>query len=284
MQRCASSRAVAGATEAYAVDRSCGECRCAYPSDRPRFHVVRWAQVSTYKDQGVVLKTMRLGEADHIVTLLTPGHGKVRAVAKGVRKTKSRFGARLEPTNNLSLMCWQGRELDIVTQVEVLDYFRGVRENLDRLEQALVALEAVDQIAQERHSNPAMHRMLVGALRVLNERDSVMTVTAFLWKLLALDGSMPVLDECARCSSKDTLVAFDILQGGLLCSGCRSGVPVSPGAVALLRMVLGGRLATALEEPASEVTKELSTLATRTMEAHIERRLRTPSGFQRGLG
>ncbi len=241
--------------------------------------------MTTYKDEGVVLKTMRLGEADRIITLLTAGHGKVRAVAKGVRKTKSRFGARLEPTNNLALMCWQGRELDIVTQVEVLDHFEGIRRDLDRLEGAMVALEAVDQIAQERHPSSEMHSMLVGALRVLDQRGSVLTITAFLWKLLALDGSMPVLDCCARCSSKEAaLVAFDILEGGLLCSECRSGVPITPGAVSLLRMVLGGRLAAALDEPASEATRELSRLATRTMEAHIERRLRSVSGFRTGIG
>jgi DNA repair protein RecO (recombination protein O) len=240
--------------------------------------------MTTYKDEGVVIKTMRLGEADRIITLLTSEHGKVRAVAKGVRKTKSRFGARLEPTNNLALMCWQGRELDIVTQVEVLDHFKGIRRDLDRLEQAMVALEAVDQIAQERHPSAAMHRMLVGALRVLDERGSPLTITAFLLKLLVLDGSMPVLDSCASCGAKEHLVAFDILEGGLLCSDCRSGMPVSQGAVSLLRMVLGGRLAAALDEPASDITRELSRLATRTMESHIERRLRTVSGFKTQLG
>ena len=86
--------------------------------------------VSLYRDEGVVLRTLRLGEADRIVTMITKGHGKVRAVAKGVRRTKSKFGARLEPLSHVTLLCWQGRELDIVNQAEVTDTFRAVREDL----------------------------------------------------------------------------------------------------------------------------------------------------------
>ena len=80
-----------------------------------------------YRDQGVVLRTIRLGESDRIVTLVTQGHGKVRAVAKGVRKTKSRFGARLEPISHVALLLYEGRELDVVTQAEVVDHFRVIR-------------------------------------------------------------------------------------------------------------------------------------------------------------
>ena len=86
-----------------------------------------------YRDEGVVLRTIRLGESDRIVTLVTQGRGKVRAVAKGVRKTKSRFGGRLEPTSHVSLLLYEGRELDVVTQAEALDHFRVIREDLDRL-------------------------------------------------------------------------------------------------------------------------------------------------------
>ena len=103
--------------------------------------------MALYRDVGVVLRTMRLGEADRIVTIVTPEHGKVRAVAKGVRKTKSRIGARVEPLSHVSLLCWRGRELDVVTQVEVLDSFRAIREDLDRLTPALTMLEIVDQLA-----------------------------------------------------------------------------------------------------------------------------------------
>src|SRR6266566_1711271 len=123
--------------------------------------------VGLYRDQGVVLRTIKLGEADRIVTILTQVNGKIRAVAKGVRKTGSRFGARLEPTRHVALQCYRGRELDVVTQVETIDAFRQLREHYVSLTHAIAMLEAVDQVAQEREANPALYRMLVGALRTL---------------------------------------------------------------------------------------------------------------------
>ncbi len=115
-----------------------------------------------YRDQGVVLRTIKLGEADRIVTFLTQGHGKVRAVAKGVRKSGSRFGARLEPTSHVAIQCYRGRELDVVTQVETIDANRRLRESYAGITHAVPMLEAVDQVAQEQEPTPAMYRMLVG--------------------------------------------------------------------------------------------------------------------------
>jgi len=127
-----------------------------------------------YRDQGVVLRTIRLGESDRIVTLVTQGHGKVRAVAKGVRKTKSRFGGRLEPTSHVALLLYEGRELDIVTQAEALEHFRVIREDLDRLARATMLLEAVDAVVQEGEQDPQLYRMLLGALRTLEAQPSRM--------------------------------------------------------------------------------------------------------------
>ena len=106
--------------------------------------------MNLYREQGVVLRTWKLGEADRIVVLLTQGEGKVRAVAKGVRKTKSRFGGRLEPFSHVDLSLYRGRELDIVTQAEVISPFRALREDYDRVVAGTAMLEAVDQVAQER--------------------------------------------------------------------------------------------------------------------------------------
>src|SRR5438105_15504099 len=89
--------------------------------------------VNLYRDQGVVLRTIKLGEADRIVTILAQGHGKVRAVAKGIRKSTSRFGARLEPTSHVALQCYRGRELDVVTQVETIDAFRPLSDHFGAL-------------------------------------------------------------------------------------------------------------------------------------------------------
>src|SRR5947208_4088292 len=113
-----------------------------------------------YRDEGIVLRTIKLGEADRIVTILMLGHGKVRAVAKGIRKTTSKFGARLEPTSRVALQCYRGRDLDVVTQVETLESHRALRENYALLTHAIPMLEAADQVAQDREPSPAIYRML----------------------------------------------------------------------------------------------------------------------------
>ncbi|HEX7165483.1 MAG TPA: DNA repair protein RecO [Acidimicrobiales bacterium] len=231
--------------------------------------------MTIYREEGVVLRTHRLAEADRIVSLLTEGRGKVRAVVKGVRKTKSRFGARLEPMTHVALQLYEGRELDTVTQAETIETFRAVREDLDRVARAGALLEAVDQLAQEGEPNIGLYRMLLGALRSLSTRDSPLIVAGFYLKLLSLEGFHPVLDACAMCGAVDTpLVAFDLEQGGTLCRSCRRGASLSDPALAVVREILGGQLSKALLEPASEVTAEVESLATRALENHLERRLK----------
>lgn len=231
--------------------------------------------MTTYRDEGVVLRTMRLGEADRIVTFATPEHGKVRAVAKGARKTKSRLRGRLEPMTHLTMMCWRGRELDVVNQVEVVDHFKSIRGDLDRVPTALTMLEVVDHVALERHPMPETFRMLVGALRTLDAQASPVLLGAFLWKLLTLEGVGPSLEQCARCGKPETLVAFDANEGGFLCRSCRRGQAVSGDAVTLLRRILGGDLRGALEEPAGRAPAELERLATVAIEHHLDRRVRS---------
>jgi len=230
--------------------------------------------VALYADRGVVLRTYRLGEADRIVVIFTEGHGKVRAVAKGVRKTRSRFGARLEPSSHVALLLYEGRELDVVTQADSLDHHPAVRADLSRLAKATAVLEAVDHVSQDREPDHNLHRMLVGALRALEHRDSPLLVPAFYWKVLAAEGVAPVVDGCARCGATTDLVAFDLVEGGALCRACRSGSPMSAGALALLRRVLRGELNAALAEPAGPATRELDALATTAFETHVERRLK----------
>jgi DNA repair protein RecO (recombination protein O) len=228
-----------------------------------------------FRDAGVVLRTYRLGEADRIIVLFTERHGKVRAVAKGVRKTKSKFGARLEPTSHVALQLYEGRELDIVTQAESIDHFRPIREDLDRLAGASAMLEAVDQLAQEREPNPRLYQMLVGALRSLSAHDPPLVVPAFFIKVLALEGFRPMVERCVECGATDHLVAFDFETGGVLCDSCRRGQSISPEALTLLQQMLGGQLGAALNERPSPATTEVAHLATHALEHHIERRLRS---------
>jgi DNA repair protein RecO (recombination protein O) len=232
-----------------------------------------------YRDEGVVLRTIKLGEADRIVTIMSIGHGKVRAVAKGIRKTTSKFGGRLEPTSRIAFQCYRGRELDVVTQVETLEANRHLREEYALLTHAVPMLEAVDQVAPEREPHPALYRMLTGALRTLAERRSPLVTPAFFWKLLSLEGVHPMLDGCARCGADDDadLTAFDLEEGGTLCRPCARGAgrALTPDALALLRRMLGGGLNGVLAEPVHPATHEVEFLGIRALEHHVERRLRS---------
>ena len=232
----------------------------------------------------MVLRHYQLGEADRIIVLLTAENGKVRAVAKGVRRTTSKFGARLEPLSHVRLLLYRGRELDIVSQAESIEPLSPLLSDLDRASQGIAVLEAADQLALEREPNPTLYRMLVGVLRTIAERPTPLIVPAFYWKLLAAEGLRPELDACVRCGGTEpevTLVAFDLGEGGVLCRSCRSGSAISPTALALLRDVLDGRLHEALSAPESPATHEVALLATRALEHHIERRLRTVAMFER---
>lgn len=234
-----------------------------------------------YRDTAVVLRTYKLGEADRIVVLLTEHHGKVRAVAKGVRKTTSKFGARLEPMSHVRLLLSQGRDLDVVSQADVVETIAPLVADLDHLTNGMAVLEAVDQMTMEREPVPHLYRMVVGVLRTIAERSGPLVVPAFFWKLLAVEGVRPELDVCVRCGEAGPLVAFDMDQGGVLCRTCRSGAALSDEALVLMRMILGGRLNDALAEPPSKATHEVAAHATRALEHHLERRLRTVAMFER---
>ena len=234
--------------------------------------------MALYRDRGIVLRTYKLGEADRIVSIITEQRGKVRAVAKGVRKTKSRFGGRLEPTGNLALQLYEGRELDIVTQAETVEPYRHIREDLDRLSKAIVLLEAVDHVAHEQSPAPHLYRMLAGALRELDKRDSPLLVPAFLLKLLTAEGYGPEFDSCVVGGADDDaldLVAFDMDRHGAVCIEHRRGVPVSTEAFAVMRAVLGGGLNDVLDVAEGPVTHEVDALVGRMYEHHVDRRLRS---------
>ena len=236
-----------------------------------------------YRDTGVVLRTYKLRESDRIVVLHTAENGKVRAVAKGVRKTKSKFGARLEPMSHVRLLLYRGRELDIVSQAEAVEPLSPMLSSLDRASQGLAVVEAVDQLSLEREPNPQLYRMLVGVLRTIATSPSPLNVAAFYWKLLANEGMRPELDRCVRCGEVEPdvqFVAFDLNEGGVLCRSCRSGQAISQGALTILREVLGGQLVQALARDESPLTHEVSSLATRALEFHIERRLKTVAMFE----
>ena len=241
--------------------------------------------MSQERDEGVVLRTDQLGAADRIVVLMTKAHGTVRAVAKGVRKTGSRFGSRLEPLTHVQVLFWQGRSsLATINQVDVIRRFWSIRDDLDRLSAGLSMLEVVDQISQEGHADPRVVDTLVRALGVLDDatREHPMVAPAFFLRILDLEGASPVLDVCASCGEDGPLVAFDMTEGGTLCASCRRGRPLSADGLVLMQRILGGDLAGVLAGPPPPGAAEVARLATEAMEAHLDRRLRavrTASGL-----
>jgi DNA repair protein RecO (recombination protein O) len=236
--------------------------------------------MSLYREQGVVLRTWKLGEADRIVSLMTQGSGKVRAVAKGVRKTRSRFGGRLEPFCHVDLSLYKGRNLDIVTQVEAVDLFRALREDYDRVIAGTAMLEAVDQVAEEREPAVRLFLLLVRGLRALDGApdDPSLVLDGFLLKLLAVEGYRPALTRCAACGTAGDHSRFSATRGGALCDNCRSGTesPLDAGTVPLLAALLDGDLADAGNgKPGAAARREAGNLVRSYVEYHLDRRLRS---------
>ncbi|MFN0026652.1 MAG: DNA repair protein RecO [Acidimicrobiales bacterium] len=231
--------------------------------------------MSLYRGTAIVLRTFKLAETDRIAVLLTLEHGKVRAVLKGVRKPSTRHGLRLEPLAHVEVQLYRGRELDTVTQVQGIDAFPAIRNDLDRLARGAIMLEAVEASTLDREPDERRFQLLLGALRSLEAADRPLVVSAMLLKLLALDGVVPMLDCCTGCGGSEDLVALDPEAGGARCRACRSGMVLSPRGFELARMVLGGRLGAALNEPRSPDTDALDRVTLAAVERHVERRLRS---------
>ncbi|HYU86675.1 MAG TPA: DNA repair protein RecO, partial [Kribbellaceae bacterium] len=176
--------------------------------------------MTLYRDEAVVLRTQKLGEADRIVTLLTRSRGKIRAAAKGVRRTSSRFGARLEPFSHVDLQLATGRTLDVVTQAVTIEPFgERIVDDYARYTTGTVLLETADRLVVEEHE-PAtqQHRLLVGALRALSsgDREPGLVLDSFLLRSLAIAGYAPSFDECAKCGMPGPHRAFNPAAGGMV--------------------------------------------------------------------
>jgi DNA repair protein RecO (recombination protein O) len=234
-----------------------------------------------YKEQGVVLRSVKLGEADKIVTIMTQGSGKIRGVAKGIRKTTSRFGARLEPFTHVSMMCYRGRgALDTITQVEIIAPHMSLRSDLALFAAGETMLEAVDKVAEEHERNVRLALLLLSGMRALDGRpqDPAAVAESFMLKMLQLSGFHPALTACANCGARDPEL-FDAGQGGAVCPAC-----AEPGAGHASRAALGllSRLAIAdlVEagrevEPDPRVRKESRALLYGFAEYHLDRRMKS---------
>jgi DNA repair protein RecO (recombination protein O) len=237
--------------------------------------------VQLYTDDGVVLRTHKLGEADRIITVLCRGSGRVRAVAKGVRRTKSRFGARLEPFTHVDLMLHVGRSLDVISQAEVIrPYGEPLIGDYPRYTAGVAMLETAEKFTPVE-KEPALRQLLllIGGLRTLGagEHDSRLVLDAFLLRSLAVAGYAPALEECARCGAPgEELLAFAIPAGGMVCRTCRppgASTP-SPQSVALMLALLQGDW-TGADQSERRHQVECSGLVAAYLQWHLEHSIRS---------
>jgi len=236
--------------------------------------------VSLYRDEGVVLRAQKLGEADRIVTLLTRDHGRVRAVAKGVRRTSSRIGARLEPFSHVDVQFYTGRTLDGVTQVETIaSYGAALVHDYGRYTAGQAMLETAERLTgEEGHPAVQQYLLLVGGLRALvaADHDPGLVLDAYLVRSLAVAGWAPSFDSCARCGAPGPHRAFSVSAGGVLCTSCRLPGSAAPAAetLELLAALLTGDW-TVADASEARSRREASGLVAAYLSWQLERGLRS---------
>ena len=236
--------------------------------------------MSTYRDEAVVLRKLDYGEADRIYTLLTRDHGKVGAIAKGVRKTQSRLSAALELYSRVDVLLAHGRNLDVIAQAQRVDSGRMEAEVTRTAHAALVA-EVAERVTEERHPLDGLYQLTALALEELAaEPEPRRASLYFLTCALYLLGFGPQLDACASCGAElpPHPAAFDPAAGGLVCARCAATdlFSVSVPAIKVLRVMAGRDLALyrrlRLDGP---LLDELEEVLRSQLERHLDRRLRS---------
>jgi DNA repair protein RecO (recombination protein O) len=242
----------------------------------------------SYKTEAVVLRSLRFGEADRVLHLYTLDRGRVGAVAKGIRRTKSRFGARLEPLSHVELVLHEGGgELHTVTGVDLLRAHRAAREDTYRLGVGFVALEAMLRLFPEQEANARAFEALTRFLDLLDEAEpragerpaSDPLVLSFQLKLLWLSGYLPHLTSCAECGAEEGLVGYSPRAGGAVCANCRAdAIPLSPAGLRGIEALLRSPLAGAADAGHSaRAAREALAVITSSYEYHGGFRLKTLS-------
>jgi DNA repair protein RecO (recombination protein O) len=245
----------------------------------------------TYKTEAIVLRSMRLGEADRILHLYTAERGRVGAVAKGIRKTKSRFGARLEPLSYVAIQLHQGTgELQTVTGVDLISAHNRVRDDAYRLGVGLIGAEAMLRLFTEQEKNERAFTALAKFLEALEALEDVdarasrpavdALALSFQLKLLWLSGYLPHLTSCAECGAADVpLVGYSPKAGGAVCRACAQGaLPISPAGIAGIEQLLGRPLAEAHATGLTDrAVRDALRVVTASYEYHGGFRLRTLS-------
>jgi DNA repair protein RecO (recombination protein O) len=239
----------------------------------------------SYTTEAIVLRSFRFGEADRVLHVYTLDRGRVGAVAKGIRRTKSRFGARLEPLSHVEATLHQGRgELHTVTGAELVRPHRAAREQPYRLAVGLVGLETMLRLFTEQEANPRAFAALARFLDVLDDlppragRPALDPLAlAFQLKLLWLAGYLPHVTSCVNCGGTTDIVGFSPRSGGAVCRACSEGaLALSPAARSAIDAMLRRPLAEANEVAVDErAAREALAVVTASYEEHGSFRLRT---------
>jgi DNA repair protein RecO (recombination protein O) len=235
-----------------------------------------------YRDEGIVLRTHKLGEVDRILTVLTKNHGQIRAVAKGVRKTSSRFGARLEPFMVADLQLYEGRNLDTVSQAEQLaNYGSSIVADYAKYTAATAVLEAAERLTRE--SSSSQHYLLViGAIRTLAnfEERADQVLDSYLLRALSISGWVPTLDACHSCGGDATL--FSTHSGAVSCSGCQLPGAVSIGVSGLghMRSLMAGDWA-GVSQVSPDTRSQVSGVIAAYLQWQLERGLKSLQHVER---
>jgi len=200
-------------------------------------------QPRVYQTEAIIIKRINLGEADRILSLYTPRHGKVKAIAKGSRRPRSKLGGHVELLTHSQLLLARGRNLDIITQAQTINTFLPLKDDLKRMSCGLYLAELIDAFTEERGESPELFDLLVTTLQQLTEADNQDTVLRYFeLRLLDLTGYRPQLQRCANCDSslQPGVNYFSPGQGGVLCHDCTFEEPfarkLSLNALKVLRL------------------------------------------------
>jgi DNA repair protein RecO (recombination protein O) len=230
------------------------------------------------KTEAIVLRSIRYGEADRIIHLYTPHRGRMGAIAKGVRRSKSRFGARLEPFFHVRVVLHEGRgELATVTGVDTVAAHGELRDHAKTLDAAARACDAVSRLFETSESHPEVFRLLANELALLNASRAHARAgngLAFRLKLLLAAGIVPQLAACTGCGEREHLSAFSASAGGVVCGSCEaSSFALDEESYQFLVTALGVPLAQA-PDASERALRQVERAISETVEHHAHVRLR----------
>lgn len=234
-----------------------------------------------YRTRGIILKSTDYRDADKWVTIFSEKEGKIRALAKGVKKPRSSLRACLQPFCHTQLYLHRGREVDLITQARIISFFSDIREDIQQTLQAVYLLELLDKSLLERVPMPGLYQDVLTVLETMNQAGMQPLFMRFAeLSLLMHLGYRPVLHECVRCGeSTDLQNIFDLPAGGLICSRCRtkagSSFPLSGETLGLLKLMTGGQI-TALHRvrATGQALQQIEIFLEKYLEYHLENKFK----------